>query len=168
MRMSVKLPSRARLSLGAKINMALGVGLLLLAAVGWLSDRSIDELVVTGRTETRTFEDLSKLERILAELRAAEAAQLRYLSSMDNSALADFAAIRNRTLPQLASLRARVTDWRQQQRVTQLRNLVTRRFELWSEAMALRRSQGAAQARAFAAASERTPRGILESLPQSF
>jgi PAS domain S-box-containing protein len=156
MRMSVKLPSRARLSLGAKINMALGVGLLLLAAVGWLSDRSIDELVVTGRTETRTFEDLSKLERILAELRAAEAAQLRYLSSMDQSALADFAAIRNRTLPQLASLRARVTDWRQQQRVTQLRNLVTRRFELWSETMALRRSQGAAQARAFAAASERT------------
>lgn len=118
-----------RIRFGAKINLVLSAGLLLLAAVGWISLRSIDELAATGRNEAQVRQDLALLRLAISELRGAEAAHLRFILGGGEAALADVRSAGDNVLPQLRALEHSIDPVEQKRRIARLRALAEQRLE---------------------------------------
>jgi PAS domain S-box-containing protein len=127
-----------------------GLALALLFVVGLVSCKEVEALIETGKHGAQAYETQERLRDLQADLMRAEATQLGYLVTEDESYLNEcFKAISGSEkdfayLKQLTS-----DDPTQQQQLDRLESLVARRLEL------LRESIGLAQAKGFAAARRR-------------
>lgn len=133
---------RPRIPFGAKVNLAFIVGLLLVAAVGFMAYRSIGELVDTGRTEGRAFENTAQIERIFANLKSAESLQRKYLITGNADDASEYASLRALVFTEISALRAKMQDASQMRRVDRLGMLVRERFELMGTSARARKAIG--------------------------
>jgi len=137
-----------RQSFSVKINFILGLGLAILIAVAVLAQRSVDEVVETGRTESEILEDVGKLQVFLGNLRRAEAAQREYLITGNANDIPAYRSARARVDEGLKDLQSLVVDPDQRGRLRELADVVDERLARLDHVMEVRRTKGAAAAAA--------------------
>jgi len=109
----------------------IGLSLVLVAAIGGLSLRSLAEQGEDARWVAHTHVVIEELETLRAEVLKAENARRGYVLTGDNRFRARFSAARDELQKTLGSLRTLTADNREQQKKTaELQPLVQRRLEL--------------------------------------
>ncbi|HVN07879.1 MAG TPA: CHASE3 domain-containing protein [Patescibacteria group bacterium] len=109
----------------------IGLSLVLVAAIGGLSLRSLAEQGEDARWVAHTHVVIEELETLRAEVLKAENARRGYVLTGDNRFRARFSAARDELQKTLGSLRTLTADNREQQKQTaELQPLVQRRLEL--------------------------------------
>ena len=137
-----------RQSFSVKINFILGLGLAILIAVAVLAQRSVDEVVETGRTESEILEDAGKLQAFLGDLRRAEAAQREYLITGNAEDIPAYRVARAQVSEGLKDLPNLVADPEQRHRLRNLADLIDKRLARLDRVVEVRRTQGPAAAAA--------------------
>ena len=109
----------------------IGLSLVLVAAIGGLSLRSLAEQGEDAQWVAHTHVVIEELETLRAEVLKAENARRGYVLTGDNRFRARFSAARDELQKTLGSLRTLTADNREQQKQTaELQPLVQRRLEL--------------------------------------
>src|ERR1051325_6690278 len=134
-------------SISNKIGINFGIVLLVLILVGWISYRSTQDLIESGRWVSHTHQVLTGLNEVSAILTEAETGQRGYIITGEDRYLETYRGARQASDRKLAELRKLTSDNPiQQQRVGALESLVAAKFELLQETLELRRTKGIAAA----------------------
>ena len=131
-----------RPSFRIQINFLICLGLAILVAVGILAQRSIDELVETGRFEGAALSDLGMMEATVGLLRRAESAQRKYLITGVEPDLAAYGDARRRAGGAASDLRSLGGDVDQIRRLARLVLGINERLDLLDAAVGVRRERG--------------------------
>lgn len=133
---------RMRPGFRVQINFLICLGLAVLVAVGILAQRSIDELVETGRFEGAAMSDLGMMEAAVGLLRRAESAQRKYLITGAESDLAYFRDVRRKAGGAASDLHSLGGDVDQIRRLARLVLSINERLDLLDAAVGVRRQHG--------------------------
>ena len=134
---------RMRPSFRIKINFLICLGLAVLLAVGILAERSIDELVETGRFEGAALSDLGTMEATVGMLKRAESAQRKYLITGAEQDLGAYRALRNQAGNAASELRSLGGDVEQMRRLARLVLTMNERLDILDAEAVSRRDRGA-------------------------
>lgn len=133
----------SRLRIGTKIGASFVLGLAIFAAISILSYRGIEQLVAAAEREAHTFQVLSYLKDLDAQIKGAESGQRGYIITGASEYLESYSRAIDNLDDVLQRLRQLTSDNpNQQRRLDSLEPLVEERLEVMQSRIDLRREQG--------------------------
>jgi len=147
--LSFQQPAQASDPVGRRSMFWLAMGLGMLLAIGGIGAYTLQEVDESDYWVDHTREVISANQRLLLDVRDAEAAERGYIITGDEGYLAPYSAAAQDISPTLAKLHQLVSDNpQQQQRLKDLETLVEQRMTVLSDGVQQRRASGFAAAQA--------------------
>lgn len=130
-------------SVEGKLRLGFAISLLTLAAIGWLSYRTLANLISAEKRVSRTHDMIAVLEDGWTILTDAEIAQRGYLLTGRGQFLRDSEKAQSQVTNWVAQIRNLTSDNPEQQlRINELNGLISRRLNLLNDRMRQRQEQG--------------------------
>ncbi|QLE55036.1 response regulator [Nostoc sp. TCL26-01] len=132
-----------RLKIGSKIGAGFALSLVILSAISLIAHKSTQELIAASHKEKHTYQVLSQLENLNAQLAKAETGQRGYIITGEQRYLEPYQVATQAVNIKVKELQSLTIDNPKQQRfLNQLQLLINERIAIMQTVIDLRQSQG--------------------------